>query len=489
MPSERSSESEKPEVATTRRVLVRPFTTDDALHDWVRLFCGLSMPRKPVCPHHQSPFDYLRAAYFEPTRDLVVWAPRGGGKTRLGAVATLLDLLHKPGCGVRILGGSLTQSLRLWEHLHHDIEDRARHLLRPKGLKSQRVELASGSSAAVLTQSQRAVRGLRVQKLRCDEVELFDPAVWDAAQLVTRSRGIGKKQVVGAIEAISTYHHPYGLMSRIVAAAQRPGSRARLIQWCLLEVLERCPPERDCNACPLWDDCQGVAKTRCDGYFSIDDAINLKHRVSIETWQSEMLCRTPSTRGCVFPSFDENVHVRPAPQSIDTSRLHLAMDFGFRSPFVCLWVLASEDGSTHVLDEYIQPQRTFEEHLDHIESRPWPKVKRVACDPAGQGRNEQTGVSNIALMRRRGYSVRTRRSGIVEGLELIRAALKPAAGKARLFIDPRCSGLIKSLRGYHYADGGSELPVKDGENDHAIDALRYFFVNQLKGGAVEVCCY
>ena len=35
----------------------------------------------------------------------------------------------------------------------------------------------------MLAQSQRAVRGLRVQKLRCDEVEMFNPSIWEAAQL------------------------------------------------------------------------------------------------------------------------------------------------------------------------------------------------------------------------------------------------------------------------------------------------------------------
>ena len=66
-----------------------------------------------VCTGHAAPFDYLIRAYFEPASDQVVHAPRGGGKTRLAAVATLLDLLHKPGLSVRILGGSLEQSLRL----------------------------------------------------------------------------------------------------------------------------------------------------------------------------------------------------------------------------------------------------------------------------------------------------------------------------------------------------------------------------------------
>jgi hypothetical protein len=86
-------------------------------------------------------------------------------------------------------------------------------------------------------------------------------------------------------------------------------------------------------------------------------------------------------------------------------------------------------------------------------------------------------VSDVQLLRSRGYAVKSRKSLIVDGLEKIRAALKPAAGRPTLFVHPRCRHLIRALGSYHYAPGGSELPVKDGEHDHLIDALRYHFVN------------
>jgi hypothetical protein len=178
-----------------------------SLHDWVQLHTGLRVPHKPVCPNHDAPFEYLKAAYFEPAEDLVVWAPRGGGKTQLGAVATLLDLLHKPGVAVRIIGGSLAQSLRMWEQLEPELMDCAKeHLVQHRPGKHA-VRLTSGSNGAVLTQSERAVRGLRVQKLRCDEVELFDRDVWEAAQLVTRSiQDKDGKPVRATVEAMSTFH-------------------------------------------------------------------------------------------------------------------------------------------------------------------------------------------------------------------------------------------------------------------------------------------
>src|SRR5688500_4801688 len=96
-----------------RAMLLAGCVSREQLRLWLQTFLGLRMPMKPVCAGHCSPMDYLWGAYREPARDMVVWASRGGGKTRLGAVATLLDLVHKPGVQVRILGGSLEQSRKM----------------------------------------------------------------------------------------------------------------------------------------------------------------------------------------------------------------------------------------------------------------------------------------------------------------------------------------------------------------------------------------
>ena len=457
-----------------------PFTSRDQLRAFLHYELGLHFPLTRVCACHDSPFEYIARAYFEPASDQIVWAPRGGGKTRLAAVATLLDLLHKPGIAIRIIGGSLEQSLRMWEHLIPDLH-RYDEIDTTSAGSGRRVTLANASNASAIPQSQRAVRGMRVQKIRCDEVELFDPEIWEAAQLATRSTA----RIAGTIEALSTFHRPGGLMSRIIDRAD--ATQVRVVRWCLLDVLERCPESRQCASCPLFDDCQGIAKTKCDGHFKIDDAIKMKHRVSKQTWDSEMLCRRPSVDGCVFPSFDLQTHVREDLGS-GVSPLTLAMDFGFHNPFVCLWI--EDDGRVvHVIDEYVQPQRTMSEHVQHIEARQWSRAVRITCDPAGASRNDQTAESNVQLLKRSGYRVQTRRSTIVEGIELIRAALSPAAGSPTLFIHPRCKVLIRALQSYAYpCNAGGELPLKDGVHDHPIDALRYFFVNR-NGRATEVRKY
>jgi hypothetical protein len=389
---------------------------------------------------------------------------------------------------VRILGGSLEQSLKMWEHLRADVERAQEQGLDCK-LAAQRVKTAAGSVAAVLSQSQKAVRGLRVQKLRCDEVELFDTDVWEAAQLVTKSqRDLATEHgvVAGVVEVFSTLHRPWGLMQKIVETARERGTR--VIKWCLLDVLERCPIDRDCDACALLPECGRRAKTQCNGFLSIDDAIRMKRRVSAETWAAEMLCQRPATKGCVFPTFEQTIHVREYVEMRDEAKLWLGIDFGFKNPFVCLWVRKSADGVVHVIDEYVQEGKTVHEHVKEIGRRPWGAVFRVACDPAGSATNEQTAMSNVQVLREAGYIVRYSGSRIVEGVEMIRTALRTGSGECRLFIHPRCKRLIRAMQAYRYGEVGGEVPLKDGEHDHPIDALRYFFFNS-KGNKTDVRGY
>lgn len=125
------------------------------------------------------------------------------------------------------------------------------------------------------------------------------------------------------------------------------------------------------------------------------------------------------------------------------------------------------------------------------------------CDPAGAG--------DRAHLRNLGLIVLARPSPVNYGIELIRHALEGGGGEggngtgggvggsiscggaSRLFVDPRCVNLIREFSSYHYATSGeaasssaypssltpypsqAEAPVK--EDDHALDALRYFMAN------------
>jgi hypothetical protein len=467
----------------------------------------VSFARSGLIDGHASGFEYLCWSFFEGTRDprgaaigpainpvldpamgadCVVWANRGGGKTYLGAVATMLDLVFKAGVQVRLLAGSREQAGRMHEHLRALFERPLLRELLAKETTGQRVELRNGSRAQVLSASQRSVRGARVQKLRCDEVELFKRELWEAAQLTVRSMalvGPWGETVRGSVEALSTMHVPFGLMWSIVGESTPVGGGASggasggrvLFRWGVVDALEHCPPTRVCERCALVDACAGRAKQRGPqeaGHIRIDDALRARARVSSSMWESEMLCLRPSRGGSVLPEFDERVHVFDAdePRHAVTSelaarsaldddapvRLVAGMDFGLRSPAVVLLATLDADGVVRVWDERVESDVRLEEHVDALakmcvrggwavpegttreagEARTTgelsaserraalARVSWIGVDPAGNARSEQTGVSAVTLLRRAGLQVRTRRLALTDGIELLRRRLE-----------------------------------------------------------------
>ena len=509
---------------------MRPRTANQ-LHRFVSAALGLAVPRGSVSGVGCSPFDYLCDGFFGRSGDCVVWANRGGGKTMLGAAATLLDLVFRPGVQVRVLGGSLAQSEKMYEHLRSLLD---RPVFRGGGgvlagePTSRRVVLANGSRVELLAGSQRSVRGTRVHILRCDEVEEMDPAVWEAAQLVTRTGVCGGEIVHGRIEALSTMHRVGGLMAGLTEEvfggaghggdeSPSPGggeSHRRLYRWNALDVVARCPEAMPCEGCALWDDCGGRAK-RAAGFVPVADLLRSRGRVSDGVWDAEMMCRRPTTKDCVYHQFDREKHVL----GVGDPRLRVTqtrlggdsetdegetsgywvggMDFGLRGETTLVWAWADGLGPEArlvVMGEYAEKERTVAANLAQMEALaeglglPTPAgLDWLAADPAGEQRNGQTGQTNMAVLRAAGCRVKAPRASLAVGIEHVRRRLD----RGLLVLHPRCVKLAAALAAYHFdpRHPHSEQPVKDGP-DHLCDALRYLVLAQdAQGGGVTVRGY
>jgi len=198
-----------------------------------------------------------------------------------------------------------------------------------------------------------------------------------------------------------------------------------------------------------------------------------------------MLCFRPSLDNVVFGEFDPAVHVQPIDYDPNLP-LYRALDFGFVNPFVCLWIQVDRSGVVRIVDEYVRSRATIDAHVAQMKARtpvPEEQVTSTFCDPAGSSVNDITGTSVIRELRAFGINVRSRRSGILEGIELIRRAIRSGDGQSKLVISPRCPRLIGAMECYHYPESSripSELPLKDGLYDHPIDALRYFLINHTR---------
>ncbi len=449
----------------------------------------INVPRRRVCGTHGTPWEYLSEAFFQP-RDYLVWANRGGGKSMMASLLTCLQSIFEPELETILLGGSLDQSERVADYVR-GLLGRA-EVADLKGSTRKRIRLANGSTILVLPQSETAVRGAHARRIRCDEVEMFAPGVWRAVQFCTT----GKEKDPGTLDVLSTAHLNGGLMERLITDARSedpagtdagplPGPARgwagfTLVKWCLWEVIERCRGRR-CANCELSEDCQGRAR-KAEGFFHIDDAIAIKARSSRAAWEAEMLCRGARRDHLVLGEFDLDAHVSPVGYCPDWPT-YRAIDFGYSSPLVCLWLQLTPGGAVHVIDEYVCVRRPLAHHAAEILRRDPPgKITATYVDPAGRAHEAVSGAACTEILAATGIHCCWQASTIAEGLELIRSALAPAEGHARLRIDPRCSDLIRSFQTYHYPPAGAaapDRPVKDGP-DHCIDALRYFFINRMR---------
>ena len=265
------------------------------LQEYFQTYFNLEIPAQAVCEDHQSPLDYVwyafNADFTKPTplnADAVVWANRGGGKTKLAAAITLLDCIFKPKCECRILSGSGDQAGRMYDYFLDFVLNGFEHLTCGR-ITKKLCCFTNKSRVEVLKQSETSVRGHHVNKVRCDEVELFLERVFDAAKYTTQST----YNAIASFEVISTMNNPYGIMQKIVKQAEKINTP--VFKWCLWDVIEKCV-DRDCKTCLLFEDCQGKAK-EASGYYRINDAISQKGRCSKKSWVYEMLCNPKTASG------------------------------------------------------------------------------------------------------------------------------------------------------------------------------------------------
>jgi len=146
----------------------------------------LDVPRTPVCPHHCDPFEYLRIATSNPAGPESL-GPRSRVKTRIAAAATFLELVRRPTALCEISARSLERASYVGtpraghpEKARVDWREPARNA----------ITLKNNSSVSVLTPSQRAVRGLRVQTdPAADEWKTIRPRLGGRPLARTRSHG------------------------------------------------------------------------------------------------------------------------------------------------------------------------------------------------------------------------------------------------------------------------------------------------------------
>lgn len=198
-------------------------------------------------------------------------------------------------------------------------------------------------------------------------------------------------------------------------------------------------------------------------------------------WRREQELSFEGAEGRVYDQFNAQTHVLDEHNvGAEGSRFYRGLDFGYRHPAV-VWVEEKPSGELVVFDSLVGDRWSLAKLMDEmtVRDRQHNLTEKdfswMAVDPAGAAKTD-FGISPVESLEQAGYKLVFRTSNITPGVETLRSLLLDASGVVRLKVHKRCRELITAFDGYRWAKEG-DLPLKDGEHDHIMDALRYLIIN------------
>lgn len=196
-----------------------------------------------------------------------------------------------------------------------------------------------------------------------------------------------------------------------------------------------------------------------------------------------------AAEGLIYDMFDRSVHVQHIPDELRTrltsnpmSLPVVSCDYGTQNATVFeLW--SSDHDKSYLLREYYysgrqrQKQKTDEEYADDLAE--WlgdTPIRCVVVDPSA--------ASFIAVLKKRGFHVFKAKNDVLDGIRFTASLFL----RGQIIIDESCTETLKELQSYVWdakaADRGDDKPVK--ENDHCMDAMRYYCMTMLRKNGVRV---
>lgn len=185
-----------------------------------------------------------------------------------------------------------------------------------------------------------------------------------------------------------------------------------------------------------------------------------------------------TAEGAVYDMFDASIHVKVR-DGAEMKQWGLAMDAGYTHPAVILLIGVDNDGRWHIFREFYERGKLQEDIVARAKDwflhaylptknddkdPVWIHCSMVAVDEAAAGL--------IADLRNNGIPAQGAKGRVFAGISAVQDRLKiQGDGLPRLTVDPSCVNTINEFESYQWKPEKDE-PVK--ENDHAMDAIRYF---------------
>jgi hypothetical protein len=193
------------------------------------------------------------------------------------------------------------------------------------------------------------------------------------------------------------------------------------------------------------------------------------------TFRQEYEASFETTGSVVYYAFDRNHNVKdPGAIATDSPNLYVAIDFNV-DPMHSVIIWEGTD-ATYVIDHITLRTSNTDEMIREIKHRYQDRVRVAYPDPTGRKSttNAPVGQSDHELLRKAGIKVLCRGTvSVRDGINAVNSRLCNMNGQRRLFISPKCMGLVESFEKFSYKEGSS-IPDKSMGIEHGLDALRYY---------------
>jgi phage terminase large subunit len=171
-----------------------------------------------------------------------------------------------------------------------------------------------------------------------------------------------------------------------------------------------------------------------------------------------------TAEGAVYEMFNHNDHVKQRDPR-EFKSFGMAIDEGYTNPAVILFIGTDTDGRLHIFREFYKRNQLQSAVISQVKRwhiRKW--VNKIVVDEAAAGL--------IADLRNNSLSAIGQKGRVLDGIARVQNLLKiQGDGLPRLTVDPSCINTINEFESYVWKPEKDE-PIK--ENDHAMDAVRYY---------------
>ena len=267
-----------------------PIKNDGALKLYLKKMIGVEVPDVKCCPHHRTPYEALRNAFFGVDETAIWLASRAlGGKSWELATLAWLYATAK-GADVNILGGSGEQSKNELSHLGkfwtHYAAKGMQELLRDDPTRSEQ-RLVYGNMIKALMASQTSVRGPHPQLLLLDELDEMRQDIFEAALGQPLPEHNILPQTIGA----STRQYTDGTMAYAMELGKEKGWG--FYEWCYRESMGTADFD--------WVRIDGKWRIKfhegerpATGWLHPATVEATRNRIPDAMWQAEFECNEPS---------------------------------------------------------------------------------------------------------------------------------------------------------------------------------------------------